>query len=412
MHIAPTKRRCLLSYRGRGVGERLLNLGIQLLGKRLTLAFDNEARSIRVCVVGVGKMGVSHLSIVRALDGVELVGVCDSAAYTLDVLSKYTGMRAFTSVDRMLDEVTPDAVVIATPTGSHADLVRAALGRGIHVFCEKPLTLSATESAGLALEARERGLVAQVGYHNRFVATFRELKRLLDARAIGEVSHVLAEAYGPVVLRSKGSTWRSRRDTGGGCLYDYAAHPLNLVNWYLGTPRKVSGTVLNSVFSADTEDEVYSTLIFDGGVSAQLSVNWSDESYRKMSTSVTVTGSMGRIVADRQEIRVYLREDADAPAGYHAGWNIAYTTDLTEPVSFYLRGEEYSAQLESFVAAVRAGESVARENSFASAAETDLVIDWMLRDASSRDVDEPLVTSRPLDVRSSARRRLLSLGRR
>lgn len=378
------------------------------------MAIDNEARNIRVCVVGVGKMGLSHLSIVRALKGVELVGVCDSAAYTLDVLGKYTGMRTFTAVDRMLDEVAPDAVVIATPTGSHADLVRTALRRGIHVFCEKPLTLSATESAELALEARERGLVAQVGYHNRFVATFREVKALLDAGAIGEVSHVLAEAYGPVVLRSKGSTWRSRRDAGGGCLYDYAAHPLNLVNWYLGTPRKVWGTVLNSTFSADAEDEVYSTLIFDDGVSAQLSVNWSDESYRKMSTSITITGSMGRIVADRQEIRVYLRDGAEAPAGYHPGWNIAYTTDLTESVSFYLRGEEYSAQLESFVAAVRAGESGARENSFASAAETDMVIEWMVRDATSHDDDEPAITAdRPSsDTRKSSRRRLLSLGRR
>lgn len=390
----------------------MLNLGILLLGKRPTLAVNNGARNIRVCVVGVGKMGLSHLSIVRALEGVELVGVCDSAAYTLDILSKYTGMRSFTSVDRMLDEVSPDAVVIATPTGSHAELVRAALRRGIHVFCEKPLTLSATESAELALEARERGLVAQVGYHNRFVATFGEVKRLLDAGAIGEVSHVLAEAYGPVVLRPKGSTWRSRRETGGGCLYDYAAHPLNLVNWYLGTPRKVLGTVLNSTFSTDTEDEVYSTLVFDDGVSAQLSVNWSDESFRKMSTSITVTGSMGRIVADRQEIRVYLREGVEAPEGYRPGWNIAYTTELTQSVSFYLRGEEYSAQLECFVAAVRAGEGVARENSFASAAETDLVIEWMLRDATSHDLDQPATEDPPLDVRKSSRRRLLSLGRR
>lgn len=358
-------------------------------------------------------MGLSHLSMVRALDGVELVGVCDSAAYTLDVLSKYTGMRGFTSVDRMLDEVTPDAVVIATPTGSHADLVRSALRRGIHVFCEKPLTLSATESAELALEARERGLVAQVGYHNRFVATFAEVKRLLDAGAIGTVSHINAEAYGPVVLRPKGSTWRSRRDTGGGCLYDYAAHPLNLVNWYLGTPRTVRGTVLNSLFSVDTEDEVYSTLIFDNGVSAQLSVNWSDESFRKMSTSITVTGSMGRIVADRQEIRVYLREGVEPPAGYHTGWNVTYTTELTEPVEFYLRGEEYTAQLASFVEAVRAGENVARENSFASAAETDLVIEWMLRDAQTEDLDAPApVDEITSDAKKPSRRRLLSLGRR
>ena len=67
---------------------------------------------------------------------------------------------------------------------------------------------------------------------------------------------------GPVVLRPKGSTWRTQRAEGGGCLYDYAAHAINLVNWYFGEPSGVSGTVLNSIFSADTDDEVYSTLLY------------------------------------------------------------------------------------------------------------------------------------------------------
>ena len=59
------------------------------------------------------------------------------------------------------------------------------------------------------------------------------MKRLVDAGAIGRITHVLAEAYGPVVLKRQGSTWRTERTEGGGCLYDYAAHPINLVNWLL-----------------------------------------------------------------------------------------------------------------------------------------------------------------------------------
>ncbi|MCT1479516.1 Gfo/Idh/MocA family oxidoreductase [Microbacterium sp. p3-SID336] len=334
-------------------------------------------------------MGLSHLAIVRALKNVDLVGVVDATDYLLDVLNKYTGAATFSSLDKMLEEASPEAVVIATPTGSHAALVRSALDRGVHVFCEKPLTLTAAESIELAELAAERGLIAQVGYHNRFIATFQEVKRLLDAGAIGKVTHVLAEAYGPVVLKAKGSTWRSKRTAGGGCLYDYAAHPLDLVNWYLGTPERVRGSVLNSIFSADTDDEVYSTLDYADGLSVQLSVNWSDESFRKMSTSVTISGSQGRIIADRQELRVYLREGATIPSGYRAGWNISYTTDLTEQVSFYLRGEEYSAQLESFVDAVAAGEKQARQNGFAGAAETDRVIEWILQDSAAGAASAP-----------------------
>lgn len=335
-------------------------------------------------------MGLSHLAIVRALEDVELVGVVDSTEYLLDVLHKYTGARTFSTIDRMLAEAQPEAIVIATPTGSHAALVRQALEAGAHVFCEKPLTLTSRESEELAAFAAERGLVAQVGYHNRFIATFQEVKRLLDAQAIGRVTHVLAEAYGAVVLKEKGTTWRSKRTTGGGCLYDYAAHPLDLVHWYLGSPERVRGSVLNSIFSADTDDEVYTTLDYADGLSVQLSVNWSDESFRKMSTSVTLSGSQGRIIADRQEIRVFLRDGAVIPEGYRAGWNIKYTTELTAPVTFYLRGEEYSAQLESFIGAVLAGEGRARENGFAGAAHTDRVIEMIMRDAAGETADAPI----------------------
>ena len=202
----------------------------------------------------------------------------------------------------------------------------------------------------LRASAREKGLVNQVGYHYRFVGAFQEVKRLLDAGAIGEVTHVLAEAYGPVVLKPKGSTWRTQRAEGGGCLYDYAAHPFNLVNWYFGAPRGVGGTVLNSIFSKETDDEVFGTLYFADGKSAQMSVNWSDESYRKMSTKITDLGhSRPHHGRPAGVPGLPARHGAACPTATSAGWNVRYTTDLTEPVWFYLRGEEYSAQLDYFV---------------------------------------------------------------
>jgi len=336
---------------------------------------------IRVGVVGLGKMGLSHLSMIRAHPDVSVEAIVDATGYILDVLGKYTGMRTFTDLESALDAVELDAVVIATPTRFHAPLVRTCIERGVSVFCEKPLTLSAAESVELAERARRAGLVTQVGYHNRFVAAFREVKRLLDLGAIGRVTHMQAEAYGPVVLRSKGSTWRSKRTEGGGCLYDYAAHPLDLLTWYAGAPRAVGGTILGSVFSEDTEDEVFATLYYDSGMHAQLSVNWSDESFRKMTTRITAIGTAGRIEADRQEVRVYLRDTAPELEGYRTGWNVKYTTELTDPVWFYLRGEEYSAQLDAFVKRVQARE-VDGLNSFESAAITDRALELLTIDAA------------------------------
>ena len=341
---------------------------------------------IRVAVVGLGKMGMSHLALVRAHPEVELVAVCDSSNYILSVLKKYTGVETHSDYEKMLRDVGLDAVFIATPTRTHARMVQSALERDVHVFCEKPFTLSTTDAQELASRSAERGLVTQVGYHNRFVGAFQEVKALLDSGALGTVTHALGEAYGPVVTQPKGSTWRSQRAEGGGCLYDYAAHPIDLLNWFLGEPVGVGGTVLNRIFSRETEDEVFSTLYYPEGKTAQISVNWSDESYRKMTTRVTVWGTAGRIFADRQECQVYLRDGAPLPPGYEPGWNVRYTTDLTEPVWFYLRGEEYSAQIAHFIKRIRetAADGVNGSqsvNGFESAAVTDSVIGMMLADA-------------------------------
>jgi predicted dehydrogenase len=326
-------------------------------------------------------MGLSHHAMINAHPRVKVEAVCDTNGYVLDVLNKYTGVRTYTDFDAMLAEVPLDAIIIATPSSMHAKMVKAALNKGLHVFCEKPFCLDTNDGEMTTHLANEKGLVNQVGYHYRFVGAFQEVKRLLDAKAIGKVTHVLAEAYGPVVLKPKGSSWRIQRVQGGGCLYDYAAHPINLVNWYFGAPRWVGGTVLNSVFSKETDDEVFGSLFFADGTSAQISVNWSDESYRKMSTKISVWGTAGRITADRQECQVYLRDTATLPAGYQQGWNCRYTTDLTEPVWFYLRGEEYSAQLDYFVTCIEEKRAHTNVNSFQDALMTDKVISMMIADA-------------------------------
>jgi predicted dehydrogenase len=337
---------------------------------------------IRLAVVGLGKMGLSHYAMINAHPQVKVEAVCDSSSYTLDTLNKYTGVRTYTDFNVLLREVDLDAVIIATPSSMHTGMVRAALDKNLHVFCEKPFCLDYVDSEQLATLADNKGVVNQVGYHCRFIGAFQEVKRLLDVQAIGEVTHVLAEAYGPVVLRPRGTSWRIQRSEGGGCLYDYAAHPLNLLNWYLGEPRAVGGSILNKIFSKDTDDEVFGTLYYEGDKSAQISVNWSDESYRKMTTKITIWGKHGRIFADRQECQVYLRDLSHIPPGYQPGWNVRYTTQLTEPVWFYLRGEEYSAQLDYFIRHIqenRIGENI---NSFRSAAATDRIISWIIADAA------------------------------
>lgn len=341
---------------------------------------------VRIGVVGLGKMGLSHFAVVNAHPDTETCA-SDSSGFLMGLLDRHVPARLFRGYDEMLAQAPLDAVVIATPSRLHAPMVRTALERGLHVFCEKPFCLDPDESEALAAMAAERGLVAQVGYHNRFVGAFRRMKQVVDSGALGRITHVLAEAYGPVVLRAKRQSWRTQKTEGGGCLYDYAAHPVNLLNWLFGAPERVSGSALVKVFSTDIDDEVLSTLQFPGGPVAQLSVNWSDESHRKMTTRITLIGTNGRLFADRQECQLYLRQPVASLPDARKGWTVNYTTELTRDPWFYLRGEEYSEQIDAFVGAVRdsknGGTGRAVENDFASAALTDRTLSMILDDAAA-----------------------------
>lgn len=354
---------------------------------------------IRVGVAGLGKMGLSHFALVNAHPLSETI-ICDTTGYLIDMLGKYIPNETYKNYDKMLDEANLDAVVIATPSRLHVDMVRKALDRGLHVFCEKPFTLDWNSSAELADLAEAKGVVNQVGYHYRHVGAFQEMKRCLDAGLIGRVTQCHAQAHGPVVLRPKKSSWRTKKNEGGGCLYDYAAHPLNLANWYFGEPDWVSGTVMNKIFSNDAEDEVYATLMFPGGICTQLSVNWSDESQRKMSTKMTVFGTNGQIYADRQEIQVYLRSVPENNLGFKQGWNVRYTTELTRESWYYLRGEEYSNQMDDFITAVADGASTATSNDFRSAMITDKAIGMILADEAGQKFDEDRPHAEPARKRS------------
>ncbi len=340
----------------------------------------NRNGMTRAGLIGAGKMGISHLAVLGAHEGVEVAAVCDSMSYATSVLRKHTGIETFGDHRKMIDSAGLDCVVVATPTATHFEAASYALERGLHVFVEKPLCLRSADSARLAELAAAQRRANQVGYHNRFVGTFREARRLVRAGALGDLHHVSGRAYGQVVIRPKtGGTWRARKSEGGGCLHDYASHVVDLMNFVVGPPAEVRAAHLSKIFSKDVEDSVYALFSYPGGASGILETNWSDESYRKMSTSLEVHGTRGKLIADRQELKVYLRPGVQFDP-YGPGWTLRYATELQPPVAFYVRGEEYSAQIDAFIGAVRSG-NTEHESSFASAAQTDCVIDLILEAA-------------------------------
>ena len=335
---------------------------------------------VRVALIGAGKMGLSHLAILGAHPAVEIVGVCDTSKLLTDVLTKYSGFDCFSDYNLMLKGVKPDAVFVAVPTRVHALIIKTLAEQGIHIFTEKPFCLTPEEGAPLVELVKRNKLINQVGYHNKFLGTFQEVKRLVEGGHIGDIYHFQAEAYGPVVIKKSGDTWRSRAEEGGGCLMDYASHVIDLLNYLISPVQEVFSSTMKSVFSTGVDDAVYALLKLRSQVTGVLSVNWSDETYRKMSTSITIIGTHGKIISDGSELKVYFKDSKSCPDTYSKGWNIKYVTELAEPVDFYLRGEEYSAQIDYFIRAVE-GTGENKINTFESALLTDKAI-AMIREKS------------------------------
>ena len=333
----------------------------------------------KVALIGAGKMGISHLSILGAHPDVELVGVSDTSKMVLDVFKRYSSFPCYTDYSEMLEKARPDAVFVAVPTKFHAPMVKDILQKGMHVFAEKPLCLTAKEGIELVEIARRKSLINQVGYHNKFIGTFQEVKRLVEAGHLGDIFHFTGESYGPVVIKPKQENWRSNPMEGGGCLMDYASHVIDLINYILGPITAVRGSLLKSFYSKHVDDSVFSLLEVGPKLSGVLSVNWSDETYRKMSTSLTIIGSNGKIVCDANELKVHFKT-SNHPEGYTKGWNVKYVTDLTEQVDFYLRGEEYSSQVDYFIKAIQ-GKVPNTINTFQSAWLTDNVISMIKNSA-------------------------------
>lgn len=334
---------------------------------------------IKIAVIGLGKMGLSHVAILGAHKNVDLVAVCDTSSIVLKAFKHYSPhIRTYDDFNKLYENEDLDAVVIATPTKLHHKMAMPAIEKGINVFCEKPLGLTVAESEELSDMAGKFNVINQVGYHNHFIGTFREMKRLLKNEIIGKPLHFTGEAYGPVVVKEKGGTWRSKSTEGGGCLFDYASHVLNLIQEVIARPVNVKGTLLKKFYSKEVNDGVFSSIILENGLSGTLSVNWSDETYRKMSTSIMVFGSKGKIICDATEIKIYLKEDCKKE-NLVKGWNIKYITELLLPVDFYLRGEEYSAQLDYFINNI-INKTSGEINTFEQALYTDKVIEMLNED--------------------------------
>lgn len=334
-------------------------------------------------LIGFGRMGIIHYATLNTHPDVQFVAVCDSTKFVLKNLKRYTSLNLFTDYRKMLEETEMDFVIVATPTASHTEIVKTAVAKGFHMFVEKPFSLTPQAGGDIVAMLTDKRLVNQVGYFLRFNEVFQVIKKLIGDELIGEIIHYKNEMYGRTVLRPSKSSWRGKKEMGGGCILDFASHCIDLSDYLFGPVEQVSGSVLKRIYSLDVEDAFCTTLEHRGGVTGSIIVNWSDESYRRPFNRIEVFGAKGKIIADRQEYRLYLRK-IDNNNNYDKGWSIHYLPELEKGVRFTIRGSEYTHQLDHFIECIKQ-KKTDTACTFADALCADVVMEKIKKDFAMRN---------------------------
>ena len=221
---------------------------------------DKDEEPIRVAVVGTGARGCDLIRALSTIDGAEIAAVCDDYAPHLERGRSYAGPKArgFDDFARLLKEVAPAAVVIATPLDRHFAMVSEALGAGCAVFCEKTMCYSIDQAKELAGIVEGRKTVFQVGLQRRANAIYHQAEAMVESGMLGTISAIECQWHRnnnwrrPVPVPrgdarwdslDRRLNWRLYRESSQGLMSELAAHQLDVANRLLGgPPRRVIGS--------------------------------------------------------------------------------------------------------------------------------------------------------------------------
>ena len=210
---------------------------------------------LRVGLIGAGSVGRGeHLPAWAALPFADVVAVADPSSVAIgQAVAKFPIRDTFSDWRKLLQVDDLDVVDVCTPNVFHAPISLAALRRGLHVLCEKPLAATAAEVVQLRDEAAKAGRVLMTGQNLHFSPTARGIKGLIDAGQLGDVYF----ARGRWLRRRKVPpqvTFTDKSLSGGGPLLDVGCNALDLAYWFLGCPEPVAVSATAGKYLADRED--------------------------------------------------------------------------------------------------------------------------------------------------------------
>ena len=299
--------------------------------------------SIRFGVLGAGRIGQVHAEAVATVRGATLVAIADPVQAAAEAVEARHGC-AIRTIDEIAASSDIDAVVICTPTDTHADLIEQFAKAGKAVFCEKPIDLDIARVAACLATVAQTGATLMIGFQRRFDPDFRALKAQLDAGAIGAVEMVT------LISRDPAPPPISYIKRSGGIFRDMAIHDFDVARWLVGEEFETvmaAGSVLvdPEIGAAGDFDSV--NIILTTASGKQCTITCSRRASYGYDQRIEVLGSKGAIsAANAHQARVELASSG----GY------------TRPplVDFFMERYKaaYAAEIATFVACLGDGTPV------------------------------------------------------
>jgi UDP-N-acetyl-2-amino-2-deoxyglucuronate dehydrogenase len=233
------------------------------------------SRKVRVGLVGCGKIAQTHAQALASLEEADFVACCDADEARARALAAQHGVpQVFADVGALFRSGAVEAVCVCTPHPSHGAIVVAAAEAGVHVLCEKPLTVDLGEANRMVEAAEKAGIKFGGIFQRRFWPAAQRIRRAIDDGKLGTVT--LAECavriWRPESYFAQ-DAWRGKWATeGGGVLMNQAVHAIDLLQWYLGPVKEVFGRYNTFMHGAyiDVEDTAVATLVGTNGALATI----------------------------------------------------------------------------------------------------------------------------------------------
>jgi UDP-N-acetylglucosamine 3-dehydrogenase len=300
-------------------------------------------------------MGRHHVRNYAELPGAALRAVVDGDLARAQALAEPHGARAFETVADLLAGVPEVASAsVATPTITHREVAGALLEAGVHVLVEKPIAPSVEQGEELAELAQARGLVLAVGHVERFNPAVRELKRRMDAGALGTPLSLVARRVGNMPPQIKDAD----------VVVDLAVHDIDICRYLLGADRPDDVYAVAGKAIAEDRFDFADIMLRFGQVSCFVQVNWLTP-VKIRSLAVTGTDGYAELEYVTQELRFFAARPlqfVDSFAELEAFSGQSPERPVLE------RREPLTVELEEFLRAVRGepGEIVTAEEGIRS----------------------------------------------